>query len=132
MDETPLHFYDRNGNLIREEWLSNGVFHRDGDKPAIIDYENSRVIGEIWYVNGHIHRDNDKPAVVIYNRDGRSIYTREWWMYGNLYREMNKPITIIYNPNGTILEEFYSQDNRKRSRGEYDDEHRRIRSSSSI
>jgi hypothetical protein len=41
------------------EWLKNGRFHRDDDKPAIL---NERRLE--WYKNDKLHRDGDKPAEI--------------------------------------------------------------------
>lgn len=40
-------------------WFKDGVFHRDGDKPAIITWNGTKY----YYKNGKLHRDGLKPAV---------------------------------------------------------------------
>jgi hypothetical protein len=45
------------GTLV---WFKNGVYHRDGDKPAYIGSDGSLA----WFKNGVYHRDGDKPAVI--------------------------------------------------------------------
>ena len=48
-----------------------GVFHRDGDKPAIIYYNEDGSIETCrYYKNGKLHRDGDKPSIICYKVDG--------------------------------------------------------------
>ena len=60
--------YDRkafNGDLY---WTQNGTYHRDGDKPAIIEADGSLT----WRQNGEQHRDGDRPAYI--DCDGTVIW----------------------------------------------------------
>jgi hypothetical protein len=77
-----------NGTLV---WYKNGVYHRDGDKPAWI-----RANGTLeWWKNDQNHRDSDKPAEIC--ADG----TLEWWKNGLWHRDGDKPAEI--NANGTLI-----------------------------
>ena len=51
------------------QWVANNrMFHREGDKPAII-----KPCGTVVYmVNNTIHRDNNKPAIIYPN--GIKVY----------------------------------------------------------
>ena len=54
----------------------NGEWHRDGDKPAILD-----ALGYLaWLQNGKLHRDGDNPAKIW--PDG----TLEWWQNDKRHR----------------------------------------------
>jgi hypothetical protein len=69
---------------------SNGLLHRDGDKPAIIingTYGSSLS----WFQYGVLHRDEDKPAVV---ESGYEEFF-QWYQNGLLHREDKKPALII-------------------------------------
>lgn len=67
------------------KWYKEGVLHRDGDKPALINDNNSMK----WYRNGMIHRDEDKPAVI-------SIFNgiRKWFKYDKLHRDKDMPAVV--------------------------------------
>jgi len=42
-------------------WLdSDGLYHRENDKPAIIDVDGTMM----WYTHGKLHRDHAMPAIV--------------------------------------------------------------------
>lgn len=43
-------------------WFTYNKLHRDGDKPALIDFINNNYIK--YFKNGIIHRDDNKPAVI--------------------------------------------------------------------
>lgn len=67
------------------EYFYNGMRHRDGDEPAVIDANGSKQ----WWINGEIHREN-KPAVIFANGD------TQWWHHGLLHR-LNGPAIETYN-----------------------------------
>jgi hypothetical protein len=57
-------------------WLQNGLWHRDGDKPAVI-----RANGTLaWFQNNQYHRDGDYPAWI--GADG----SLAWWQNYQLHR----------------------------------------------
>jgi hypothetical protein len=58
------------------EWCKDGVYHRDGDKPARI-YKDGTLV---WWKNGKWHRDGDKPAMIY--ADG----TLTWFKNGKQHR----------------------------------------------
>ena len=63
--DLPCYFWGR----VRLEWLQDGVYHREGDKPAI-RHDPSYAV---WYKKGEKYRDNpDKPVVI----SGDSA----WWL----------------------------------------------------
>jgi hypothetical protein len=77
----------RHGTL---QWLKNGKFHRDSDKPAVI-YPDGTLL---WYKNGEYHRDGDKPAWIW--ADG----SLAWEKNGQLHRDGDLPAGIW--PAGTL------------------------------
>ena len=58
-------------------WCTNGMYHREGDKPAAEHASGHKA----WWINGERHREGDKPAVEKANG------TKEWWLNGKLHRE---------------------------------------------
>lgn len=43
--------YDFNNNIIKEEWYSHGMRHRDGGLPAQIRYNNDGTLFKVWWFN---------------------------------------------------------------------------------
>ena len=68
-------------------WFKNGVWHRDGDKPARIYAANSTLL---WYKNGKIHRDGDKPAAIFWNGT-------LWWYKNGKQHRVTGPAVINRN-----------------------------------
>jgi hypothetical protein len=91
---------DVNGSLV---WMKDGVYHREGDKPAFIDFDGSLV----WYKNGKEHRDGDKPAYI--DADGTLV----WYKNRLNNRDRDKPAVI--NANGTLV--WFKNDFRHRLAG---------------
>lgn len=53
-------------------WLKNGVYHREDDKPAVVNADGSKE----WYWAGNRHRENGEAAVI-------SFYGEEqYWEHG--------------------------------------------------
>jgi hypothetical protein len=77
-----------NGSL---EWVKNGEWHRDDDKPAVIGAGGLQA----WIKNGLAHRDGDKPAWIW--DDG----TLTWYKNGVHHRDGDKPAWI--GADGTLL-----------------------------
>jgi hypothetical protein len=67
-------------------WFKNGLIHRDGDEPALIQEDG----GRRWYKEGVLHRDNDLPAIVTTD-------SQEWWVNGMWHRDNGEP--AIVSPN---------------------------------
>ena len=82
--------YHKNGGIRRQVWRNeDGQNHREGDKPAYINYyESGGKISETWLQNGIIHREGDKPAEISYDKDGNITY-RAWYRDGRLMRLKN-------------------------------------------
>ena len=66
------------------EWWKNGVYHRDGDKPAL-DFDGFKR----WHQNGKLHRDGDEPAII--HKNG----AKEWYQNGERHRDGDKPAIIL-------------------------------------
>jgi len=77
------------------EW----ILHRDDDKPAVIDKDNTVLI---WYQDGQIHRDGDKPAYVSHG----TIEGEYWYQDGARHRD-GKPAYIQYKENQENNERWY-------------------------
>jgi antitoxin component YwqK of YwqJK toxin-antitoxin module len=77
-DDLPVaEIYFDNGALRQQLWLSGGragsQYHRDGDKPASIQYyKEGGVKSENYYEDGDRHRDG-KPAEINYRPSGEKL-----------------------------------------------------------
>ena len=91
---------DNDGN---QYWCFNGKFHRENDKPAIIESSGN----QYWYFNDKCHRDNDKPAIIWPNGDKR------WYFNGREHREDDKP--AYHNIDG--YKAWYKNGERHRNNG---------------
>jgi antitoxin component YwqK of YwqJK toxin-antitoxin module len=88
----PAFIYYKDGQIITQEWHKKGVIHRDGDLPAIIEYNNSgKVIEKYYYKKGEFHRDGDLPAYIKYDNNGK-VTCQEYYRNGKLieYAELNR------------------------------------------
>lgn len=68
-------------------FTANGMFHREGDKPAIV-YKNGT---RMWLARDKMHRNDDKPAIIW--ADG----SHEWFTYSKSHRGNDKPAVIDSN-----------------------------------
>lgn len=90
-------------------WHKNGVFHREGNKPAYIKIMKHKSLGSVeveiitreWYVDGVFHRDGDKPVDHVktkrFNKDGKLISKqsiKKWYKNGSIHRDGDKPAMI--------------------------------------
>lgn len=81
-------------------------------EPALIEYDrNGNVIKEEYYDYNDLHR-SDGPAVIEYgyNKGHKVIIKEEYWYDGSYYRE-NGPAIIEYDINGDIIKKenyFYN------------------------
>lgn len=66
-------------------WYLHGALHREGGRPAIIDYDGTK----LWYVDGALHRIGGGPAI------DTSYGAQLWYERGLLHREGGP--AIIYN-----------------------------------
>jgi hypothetical protein len=110
--------YDRNGNLLKEQYVKDDYHHRDGGKPAIIGYNIStgKPFLEEYYIDGKRHRENDKPAVV---EDYASSGKHEvWWFKGTMHRDGDKPADISTNNKGVVTQETWYVDNKQHREGD--------------
>jgi antitoxin component YwqK of YwqJK toxin-antitoxin module len=58
-----------NGNLLNEEYFTNGKLHREDGPASISYYNNGNIKSEAYYTNGKLHREDD-PAIIGYDKDG--------------------------------------------------------------
>ena len=94
----------------------NGITHRDGDKPALIeiikiyDSNEGKIIflsyEEYFLKDGKAHRDGDKPAVrslILTKKDNKRIVLvndKEFYQNGEIHRDGDKPaVTKIHKYN---------------------------------
>ena len=68
--------------------VSTWVMHRDGDQPALIEFDG---LIQIWCQCGMCHRDDDRPAAILY--DG----TQEWYQHFMRHRSGGQPAVIHAN-----------------------------------
>jgi hypothetical protein len=69
------------GVVVTEDWLKDGLQHRDGAPAGISrDAITGVVINETWWQNKKLHRE-DGPAFILRKTDGRVYYT-EWYLHG--------------------------------------------------
>jgi hypothetical protein len=92
-------------NNEMQGWYKDGLLHREGDLPALIEHSFSTVTS--YYINGKLHRDGDMPAVEgfefsqwfrngLLHRDGDlpavvDNFQYEWWVNGKRHRDDDKP-----------------------------------------
>lgn len=98
---------DENGTAILEEYLVDGMHHRDGGLPAVVRRSHQRrvteggpvdaytVIEQAWFYCGHLHRDDDLPAIV--SRPGLGHVQLEWYTRGSKHRPAGGPAEIDVN-----------------------------------
>jgi len=71
-------FYNLDGTLSSEDWLTHGIPHRlDGPSETVCD-DKGRTVKERYFIDGLAHR-LDGPASIDYDQDGTPI--REVWQY---------------------------------------------------
>jgi len=104
--------YRGDGSLSGEEYYKDGELHRDGDKPAYIDYYGSGSVYHKYYKDGEMYRDGDKPPVVKYNKYG-NVTHEGWYKDGALHRDGDKPAVVAYNEDGSIKAEEYFKNGMK-------------------
>ncbi len=68
-----------------EEGVIHRVHHRDGDRPAVVDFDANQ---QIWYKNGLIHRESDQQAFI--GVDGVQM----WFQNGEVHRDGDRPAII--------------------------------------
>lgn len=63
-DKAAIIEYDKNDNVIKEEWNIHGRYSRDDDneKPCLFEYKNEVIIHVVWYQEGLIHSPVKKDS----------------------------------------------------------------------
>jgi len=116
-------YYDQEKTKVRFEKYYNETnqLHREGDKPAIIEYyQNGSVKNEFYFINHCRHREGDKPSCITYypsecGKNG-NIKHESYYIYNVICRNADKPAYIDYYPsecgeNGNVkYEEYYNND----------------------
>lgn len=71
-NDEPSYVKYHNGKIESKGWHKDGVYHREGDKPALIEYylHSGRIRTKQWSKNGVTYREGDKPAYISYSVDG--------------------------------------------------------------
>lgn len=78
-----------------EKWYKNGLLHRDGDEPAVININiGMDTITTQFYKNGKLHREGS-PAISIRQLQTGLLIKEEWYNEGLLHRE-GSPASISY------------------------------------
>lgn len=99
---------------LKEIWLKDGEFHRDGE-PAIIEYDPQHhgVQSMTWYQNGVKYNNGDQSRVVFHHTG--QVMRREWTdSKGKLHRE-DGPALILYDTAGRIFSLTYMEHGVKRT-----------------
>jgi len=105
-------YYDtKNIHIKYIKYFNDTNLHREGDKPACIEYYPPELGGNIklesYLINGNFHREGDKPAIIHYY-ENKNIKSEEYYINGNYYREGDdKPTIIYYYENGNIKSREY-------------------------
>lgn len=99
-----------------EEFVLPGstTFHRRGDKPAYVQYnEHRRIIEERYYEKGILHRGTQEhrlPAIIRYYDDG-TLFEERYFQHGKeLYNNTSNnynPISTMYFDDGTRSQDVY-------------------------
>lgn len=71
-------------------WYKNGLFHREGDLPAVIADNGSAVY---YCIDGVYHRDGDLPAVEEVG------IVEAWYVHGELHRVGGPAMILMWDPN---------------------------------
>ena len=110
--------YREDGSIWEELWCKNGEYHREGDKPATISYyTNGKFQSRRWMKDGKENREGDKPSY-IYNRPDGTIEVEQWHKDGKRHREGDKPAAIEYRKDGSIIEENWFKDGKRHREGD--------------
>ena len=121
LDNLPHSFDDEPAihgiNMIHlDEWYKHGLLHREGDKPAVIEYYyNRKVRSYKYFKNGLLDRD-DKPAVIEYYNEERKS-KEMYYKNGVLHRENDYAI-IEYDYSGRTKRVIYMQNGVKHRDGD--------------
>lgn len=76
-------------------WIKNGLFHRDNNKPAIVDKLGSN----LYYKNGLRHRTTGPAVIVQQYNDGYPrypYYEYQWWENGFKLKAVTPQNTTYY------------------------------------
>lgn len=97
--DKPVVKLDTATGLMVERYYHHGKLHRDGDQPAVIEYEPSskRVLREQYFLQGQLHRTEGKPAFIEYSASTGNVVLEVFFQHGKLYRNQNSPAAIDYD-----------------------------------
>ena len=101
-----------NNKLLKEEWFNaNGQLHREGDSPALIQYDEmfKYLREETWFKNGKKHREGDLPAQICYywNEKNKTKLYETWFINDEIFRKGDLPARISYYENGNKKSEWW-------------------------
>ena len=81
-------------NVLYDEativWYRYGVYHRDGDRPAVVKSSGTRS----WHRNGALHRGDDLPASVATLSFNVTVIQMRWYRNGVWHRDGDRPALI--------------------------------------
>lgn len=97
--EKPVVKLDTATGLMVERYFVRGKLHRDGDRPAVIEYDpdSKRVMREQYFQFGKLHRENNKPAFIEYSPGTGKVVLEVFFEDGKLHRGDNAPSAIDYD-----------------------------------
>ena len=90
---------DDDGNLVRMTYYLNDRIHRDGNNPALLEY-NGNVFKEFYYSHGELHRE-DGAAIRVW--EGSSLIREEYYINGFLHNEYGPAVWV----DGTVKYSAY-------------------------
>ena len=100
----PILKYNKNGQLLKEEWSFNNKFHRIDGPAEQKWYKTGRKNYELWYLNGVYHRENG-PSENWWFNDGNDEF-RSWHINGKLHR-INGPAVYRWDQKGKLIYELW-------------------------
>ena len=68
-----------------KKWYQNGEYHRDFDRPAIIDADGSQE----WWIHGQLHREGNQPAFICASEP--QTYCRQGVPYQIQLKDFHSP-----------------------------------------
>ncbi|MFS2318908.1 hypothetical protein RMQ97_13305 [Maricaulis sp. D1M11] len=88
---------DSDGIAVLEAWFQNGLLHReDGPSQIERDMQTERVVTELWHSRGQLHRENG-PAVINTDWETGHVIREQYFIRGKLHREQEGFADITYD-----------------------------------
>lgn len=117
-DGPAVKYWYKNGSPMSESWFIDGVRHRINGIAFTSWFNNGLIQKKLWYNHGLLHR-NDGPAFIEYHSEFfNRLVMKKWYDNGKLHREKGPAVTHYTKGHGDILiEEWYYNDQLHRTDG---------------